>query len=449
MKQKEVIVTPDFTERFLYHIWDAQHLMGDLQTVSGKDVKVISPGRLNNGAGPDFREAVISIGGDLQRGDVEIHKTTYDWQNHKHTEDPNYCNVILHVVYQHNTWQEYTLNKDARAIEVLELKGFLDDDIKRILSDYRENPKVPKEKFCRFFADQPAETLPVLLSHYGKERLAEKEKRFSAELYFAGFNQLAYQGILEALGYTNNKFQMLQLANSITYEVLRKAFQDGMTENQMIALLLGSSGLLDRLPKSFPREFVLKWKELYGQQNFYQEPVLINWHLFRIRPVNHPGIRLIQIVPLIYRSLSGSLFHELIKLFSYPQGKVKMKEFYQRLSTLFIGESDFLPRIWWLGKTRLDTIFINILLPLILLYAHKNKYDELADAAMEVYGEYRKLPANYLTRAMERYMDNLQIKVVGKKAIYQQGLLHIYNNYCQYYSCDECDQEREKLIRRF
>ena len=115
MKHKEVMVTPDFTERFLYHIWDAQHLKSDLQTVSGKGVKVISPGRLSNAACPDFREAVISIGGDLQRGDVEIHKTTYDWHNHKHSEDPNYCNVILHVVFVHNTWQEYTLDKDANG----------------------------------------------------------------------------------------------------------------------------------------------------------------------------------------------------------------------------------------------------------------------------------------------------------------------------------------------
>ncbi|MCF7918625.1 MAG: DUF2851 family protein [Candidatus Cloacimonetes bacterium] len=435
---KTIRDTTDFTERFLYHIWDAQHLATELETVSGKKLKIISPGRLSNAAGPDFREAVVSLGGDLQRGDVEIHKTTYDWIIHGHGEDPNYCNVKLHVVFQHNTWQEYTIDKQGQAVEILELKTNLDDDIKRILNDFEENPLIPEEKFCRFFAEQPAETLSVALSRYGKLRLLEKEKRFAAELYFTGFNQLAYQGLLEALGYASNKFQMLQMANTLTYEVLRKNFQDGMQDEEMIAIWLGSTGLLDSLPPSFPREFVLKWKELYANQNYHQETVEVNWHLFRIRPVNHPGIRLLQIAPLIYRSLSGSLFNDLIKLFSYPQGKLKMKEFYQRLETLFIGESYYLPKEWWLGKTRLDTVFINIILPLVRLYAQRNNYKELSEAAWEVYAQYRALPSNHLTRGMERYMDKMQIRTAQKKAIYQQGILHIYHNYCQYYSCGEC-----------
>jgi hypothetical protein len=438
---KAITDITDFTERFLYHIWDAQHLVSELQTVSGKKLKIISAGRLSREAGPDFREAVLSIDGDLRRGDIEIHKTTYDWITHGHGEDPNYCNVALHVVFLHNTWQEFTIDKQGRTIEVLELKANLDDDIKRILTDYEENPVLPGEKFCRFFADQPAETLSVVLARYGKLRLQEKEKRFGAELYFTGFNQLAYQGILEALGYAGNKFQMLQLANTLTYEELRKGFQAGMREEEMIAIMLGATGLLERLPVSFPREFVLKWKELYAQQDYYPEMIDVNWHLFRLRPVNHPAIRLLQIAPLLYNSLSGSLFNELIKLFSYPKGKLKMREFYQRLEKLFIGESDYLPKAWWLGKTRLDTIFINIVLPLVRLYAQRNNFTELSEAAQEVYTLYRSLPSNYLTRAMERYMDKMQIREAGKKAIYQQGLLHIYNNYCQYYNCGECGKQ--------
>ncbi len=34
-----------FSEKFLYHIWDAQHLVTNLKTVSGKTVKIMFTGR--------------------------------------------------------------------------------------------------------------------------------------------------------------------------------------------------------------------------------------------------------------------------------------------------------------------------------------------------------------------------------------------------------------------
>lgn len=439
-------VLSDFSERFLYHIWDAGHLKSELQTVSGKNVKIISPGRISSSAGPDFREAVVSIGGDILHGDVEIHKTTYDWQVHGHQDDPNYCNMILHVVFKHNTWQEYTIDKKGNVVEILELKENLDADIKRIFYNYSDNQVIPEDKFCSFFAGVPTETLGVILSRYGKMRMEEKEKRFSAELYFSGFNQLSYQGLLEAMGYSKNKFQMLQLANTISYEDIRNFYHCNMKEEDLLAIWLGSTGLMDHLPSSFPVEFTLKWKEIYAKQEFYYDNIPIKWNLFRLRPVNNPAVRLMQILPLIYGTLKGSLFNEIIRLFSYPEGKLKMKDFYSRIEKLFRRESDYLPREWWLGRTRLDTVFINIILPLVSLYAKRNNYSQLSKAAQEVYMNYRKLPENHLTKAMQRYMEEMQIKIARKKAIYQQGLLHVYHNYCQYYNCKECIKLRDKLI---
>ncbi len=438
--------TTDFTERFLYHIWDAGHLSCDLKTVSGKNLKIIFPGRYSNSAGPDFREAVISFDNDLLRGDVEIHKTTYDWKAHGHSDDPNYCHVILHVVYQHNVKLDYTIDKNGCPIEIFELQNFLDDDIKRIFSDYQADPYLPKEKFCIFFAGQSPELLKPLLMKYSILRLREKEKRFAAELYFTGFNQLAYQGILEALGYSKNKYQMLQLANYITYTDLRNFADHGMTEQQLIAIWLGASGLIDKLPSTFPQEFILKWKELYARQSFYTAHLNIDWQLFRLMPANHPAIRLLQVSSLVYESLKGSLFNNFINLFSFPVGKFKITDFYQRLYDLFLRQSDFLPEKYKLGKTRLDTIFINIILPLALLYAEKNKFTDLADAVLNIYKNYHSLPDNFLTRSMRQFMDDSQVKLTGRKACCQQAIHYIYDSFCRYHTCTQCQEFKLKNL---
>ena len=438
--------TRDFTERFLYHIWDACHLTGYLKTVSGKSLKIISPGRYSNTAGPDFREAVISLDHDIIRGDVEIHKTTYDWKSHGHEEDPNYCGLVLHVVYHHNIKQNYTIDKAGRHIDIFELRNFLDDDLKRIFSDYRKNPELPKEKFCSFFAGETPELLKPLMINYGIMRIEEKKKRFAAEQYFTGFNQLAYRGILEALGYSKNKYQMLQLADMISYSDLKSWVNKGMTKQQLIAIWLGVSGLLDKLPSTFPPEYILKWKELFAKQHFCPRFMEINWHLFRIRPVNHPAVRLLQIADLVYRSLTRSLFSEFISLFSFPVGKLKITNFYHRLYSLFLKPNDFLPEKYRLGKTRLDTIFINIILPLVLLYAENNKYFELKEAVFQIYQNFHALPENHLTRNMRQFMDNSQVKALRSKAIYQQALLHLYNTFCRYHACTKCN--KEKKVRR-
>ena len=436
----------DFTERFLYHIWDAGHLKPDLMTVSGKKIKIIYPGRFSSSAGPDFREAVISIDNDLIHGDVELHKTTYDWKAHGHVDDPNYCRIILHVVYQHNLKPDYTIDKKGRQIEIFAMQDFLDDNIIKIFTGYQDDPHIPKDKFCSFFAGQPAELLEPVFLKYGCQRIDEKAKRFAAEQYFTGFNQLAYQGILEALGYSKNKYQMLQLASSITYSQLRIFAREGMTEQQLIAIWLGASGLINKLPSTFPAEFVLKWKELYSRQDFYKDQLEIDWHLFRIRPVNHPAIRLLQVSNLVYESLKGSLFNKFIKLFSFPIGKIKMAEFYQRLYQLFIRPGEFLPEKYHLGKTRLDTLFINIVLPLALLYAQENKFSEMTDVILYIYKNYHSLPDNYITKSMRQFMDPSQIRLSRKKAIYQQAVLHIYNNFCRYHTCTQCQTYKTQTL---
>ena len=155
-----------FSENFLYHIWDGFHFVNPLRTISGKKVEVIFQGRWNTSAGPDFWSAVIKIGEKVIKGDVEIHVDTTDWKAHNHYEDPNYNNVILHVVFTHNSNEKYTITENGNISEIVEIANFLDSDVEKLIKRYNYKFE-PEDKFCSFFASTPLETLPVILSEMG------------------------------------------------------------------------------------------------------------------------------------------------------------------------------------------------------------------------------------------------------------------------------------------
>ena len=88
-----------WNERHLQCIWADARLRPPLATTGGEPIEVLSPGVWNGGPGPDFRGAILRIGGRRAAGDVEIHVRPSDWAAHGHDGDPRYANVVLHVAW--------------------------------------------------------------------------------------------------------------------------------------------------------------------------------------------------------------------------------------------------------------------------------------------------------------------------------------------------------------
>ena len=88
-----------WNERHLQCIWADARLRPALATTGGLPVRVLDPGRWNGGGGPDFRGAVVEIGGAVRRGDVEVHVRAGDWFAHGHDRDPAYRDVVLHLAW--------------------------------------------------------------------------------------------------------------------------------------------------------------------------------------------------------------------------------------------------------------------------------------------------------------------------------------------------------------
>ncbi len=428
-----------FSEEFLYHIWDAQHLRKSLTTISGKDLVIKFPGRWNTDSGADFKDAILELNGEIQKGDVEIDLTSYHWKSHSHNENPEFNSVLLHIVYEDNGKYPYTISEDGSKIEILEIKEQLEDDINKLIKHYSGEPYSEKDKTCKLFNKMTKDETEDFLTKMGMIRFEKKIKRFSAEHFFSDFDQLLYMGFMEALGYSKNKYQMLQIALNIPYNDLKQFHNEGMTKEEFVATLLGSSGLIDHLPVTISNDQKENWQLLFQKQKFVNKPSEIKWKLFRIRPVNHPVIRILQVADLLYDSLETSFFHNILKLFSFPSENFKLNDFKKKLYGYFQTENIHLPDRYKLGKTRIDTILINIILPLVVIYAREKKYKQLEDIAINIYQSFPGLPANYLTQYMEKFLNEDQKQVIRKRAIYQQGLLKVYYENCQHHYCEACE----------
>ena len=130
-------------EDFLHYIWQFKKFdFSNLETVQGEKLILFNSGHYLQLAGPDFFNSQLSIGEQKWAGNVEIHLKSSDWYVHHHENDSNYDNVILHVVWEHDT---EVFRKDNSEIPVLELRKYVS---KQTLEKYLNLSSLKSWIFC-------------------------------------------------------------------------------------------------------------------------------------------------------------------------------------------------------------------------------------------------------------------------------------------------------------
>jgi len=424
-------------EKFLYHIWDESHLATDLKTVSGKDLKIHYQGQFNTFRGPDFVNAIISLDGEDLQGAVEIHQNTQDWLKHNHHEDVYYNQVILHIVLNHNSIQPYTMKENGEFIEILELKNQLSEEIQKLITDIGDRKLSSGNDYCDLLSAIDNDRLFSILTLYGKQRFMSKVRRFNASLAISDFDQVLYEGMMEAAGYDKNKFNLFQLAQSIPFIKLREWHKEGLISEEMISIFVGSSSLLQKSRNRISPELYEKLMCNYESQRFYARNLNVDWQLFRIRPGNHPIFRLILLGEFLYNCLPAGLLNFFVSnveaLTPNPQKRYQnfCQQFQQKQRGLLQNSKS-------LGSTVVNNIYINIYLPIIYLYYQKMANAEMLESVLESYLTFKALPENYITRFMCNHINSSQVKAVNNKTLYQQGLIDIYYRFCRHHLCSEC-----------
>ena len=132
-------------EKLLQYLWNYKIFTSfDFRDVEGNELEILNFGRWNFDSGPDFTLGKIKFNHLILVGNIELHVKSSDWIFHRHSGNPEFENLICHVVFIHDVEiQEF---KD-KNIPTLELKDYIDENL---LSKYdsllQENQFIPCEK---------------------------------------------------------------------------------------------------------------------------------------------------------------------------------------------------------------------------------------------------------------------------------------------------------------
>ncbi|MGQ9610463.1 MAG: DUF2851 family protein [bacterium] len=424
-------------ERLLIYVWDNGCFYKDnLRTKDGREIKIINKGQCNEESGADFHNAEIMINGKLYKGDVEIHLRSSDWRAHHHDRNSKYNNTILHVALWDSGISLLTKKQNGEHIPTLILHDYLDRSINRLWKDIEG--KNIKGK-CNNILEPPA--LMRVLDKLGMERFSNKAKTFEEVINEENKDQILYEGIMTALGYSRNKHQFLELANKVSINMLI-----GKNPEEIQAILFGVSGLLPTKIRYFnkeTKEYIKKIKALWHSNSslFIQRMSYDRWEFFRVRPDNFPTRRIAGISYILNNCNSlVEMFIPALKdnekileilmprsngywAFYYTFGSKKQKE---------------MPYL--IGRDRANDILVNVILPFLLAYSKYLKDKNLQDFIMKKYSSFNKLQDNKITKYFADRVFNKKENYISKinSAVRQQGLIALYKLFCINKACDIC-----------
>ncbi len=421
-------------EAFLHFVWKNQYFnKSNLRTEDGQLVSISKTGFHNKLAGPDFKEAELRIAGIHWAGSVEVHVKSSDWYLHQHQNDPNYDNVILHLVYEHD---RKVFNSERQEIPTVSLKGLIKPKmLDRYQSILRRKTSIP----CGdLFQNTHVITRLSMLERALIQRLEEKSRSVLYLLSENNFDweETTYQWLAKGFGFKTNALSMMELSYSVPSKFLRKHADLFQIE----AILLGASGLLN---VDFKDKYINELKEEYmflRSKYDIQERLNYNeWHFSGVRPGNYPTVRIAQFAALLAK-------HQ--NLFSLLTEFIDKKDLSTKLEILqseywrshVIADKATTLKLKGLTETAKNNLFINTTAPLLVAFSKYHDKVEPLDKAINLL---ISLPSekNRVTKIWGELGWNVS------SAFDSQGLLELHNEYCMKKDCVNCSIGAELIAR--
>ncbi len=400
-------------EAVVQHAW-ARGLFGRtaLRTTEGDAVTVEMPGRLNRASGPDFSGARVSVGGLAWAGDVEIHRTSADWERHGHHTDPAYDRVVLHVVLSADARTGTLRRSDGSPLPELVLLPHLDRSLAAVVRDLAADPESAPRCRARW-NDVPESLARSTVQTLGAGRLRQKAQALGRAFgRRPDLDALLTGRIFRALGYADNADAMETLAARLPVPELR-ALHDPA---DVLALVLGAAGYVPSLVED---ALTQRWARVAPACLVPMAPE--TWRRSG-RPANAPRRRIAQAAALVARGgvlRRGATARFAALLDAGPDAA---------LALLRPQPADATPR---LGADRARDAFVNAVAPVLLLDA-----DLRTDSGLEarVMGAVAALPAG-----RDRITDGFRDAGLHLRgALEAQGAQALARGFCDEGRCARC-----------
>jgi Protein of unknown function (DUF2851) len=443
---------PAISESFLAQVWQ-QQLAGrePMVTAGGDTVEVLHPGRPTNDCGPDFRDALIAINGrhPLQ-GDIELHVNARDWQTHGHHQDPNYDRVILHVALRSHGMVVSPLC-NGRAVPVLALSQSLSgstDELREQLCQPPFGEEPCYQAFLRYGRDEVTQ----VVEEAGDERFRNKARKFEAALVSSEADQVLYEGLMRALGYSQNKEPFQKLARLLPISAFEGWAKLG-DHVRIQAVMLGTAGLLpsqrsvrdgSQVKAAANEPEVEELERMWVSSAHAQAMNASEWRFHGIRPENSPTRRMVAASHLLTRHQGRLLQSILPAMNRLPLTEIqdKLEESLKvKVDGYWASHFDFAAASGWcqalIGQSRARDIIVNVVLPFCFAWGSVPSQDWLQDVSFSLYHNHPGLEENWITRHMKA-------KVLGDGAAkmdsarQQQGLIQLNEAFCAGHKCHDC-----------
>lgn len=419
----------EIPESLLQFIWRYQYFNSSaLCTTKGEALSVIFPGKLNTNQGPDFLDAKVRIDETLLAGSVELHLRSSQWQQHGHHHDPNYHNVILHVVFEDDL-----PGGGVPHLPVLELQGRIPSLLLERFDTLMHTPSfIPCE--------QNIAAVPELVMLSWKDRMvAERLTRKGESImtlacaHHYHWEEVFWWLLARNFGMNVNADAFEAVARSLPLNLLGRHRSQLL---QLEALLLGQAGLLDgtfseKYPQMLQKEYSFL-KKKYGLK-----PAGVPVHFLRMRPQNFPTLRLAQLAALVQKA--DQPFARILEMEDLPAVKAMLEvcaNDYWHYHYRFDELSAFREKT--MGATMIDNLVINSVVPVLFAYGLYLGKDKIKTKAL-TWLEQIKPENNQLIRA---FSDQ---GVSAVNALDTQALLEMKAHYCDQRQCLACAIGNELL----
>ncbi len=413
------------TEDFLHYIWNFKLFnTNDLKTTNKETIQILKSGQHNTDAGPDFFNAQIKLENTLWAGNVEIHINSSDWIKHHHETDNAYNNVILHVVYHHD---REIKNANGNAIPTLELKNLI--DLKLILN-YEQLISNKNWIPC---SNQIHSVDEFVINNWLERLVFERLERKSIEIEATliknknDWEETFYQLLFKYFGLKVNAEPFLLLAKNTSLKIIEKHKNSFTVE----ALLFGQAGFLT---ENMEDEYFKRLKKEYQFLNSKFSLVPLDkslWKFLRLRPANFPTIRIAQLANLLVHE--PRLFSKIIAI-NYVQ---EIRQLFELTASKYwdnhyqFGVTQKKSITKRTGKLMIDSLIINVIVPMLFVYATTTQNEELKNKAIQFLEK--------LTSEKNTILLNFEkLGVKSNNALQSQALIELKTNYCFQKKCLNC-----------
>jgi Protein of unknown function (DUF2851) len=409
--------------------WFAGDFGKHFVSTGGDKIDIVQFGVWNREAGPDFRDAAISINGaEPIRGCIEIDLLDRNWETHGHATNPAFEEAVLHVFVEKSEREFFTRTKSNRNV----LQVWIDP---RMLPDaFGGNVPLARPGRCQApLRDLPEERVCSVLEAAAQFRLQHKANRIGKQIDSRGRDEALFQEMAVALGYKENRLPFTLIAQRLPVKLLRGK------PDECEALLFGVAGFLQTADldvyRKSTREYVRQlWDRWWPHCDTLQRLILPAriWRISNTRPVNHPQRRLAALATLAhewgrFRSAlgkrNGRAARDFFQMLDHP--------FWNFHYTLTAASSP--KKMALIGQSRVADILANVLFPFWQCEGVRHGGSALWQT--DLWREYAELPAQLSNRRLETaatrlFGDDSRREQFLRTVAHQQGLLQIYEDFC-------------------